>query len=93
MPKAKLFHEANECAANLVCPVAKSVEQNTLYVDTLMVTFFTTCFGLYIGHHQVYLKLTEILYNLYGVLCGGGTRSRFKLWPPRAHHTDCVVSH
>jgi len=34
----------------------------------------TTRFGLYIGHHQVYimLKLLKRLYNLYGVLRGWG---------------------
>jgi hypothetical protein len=32
--EGKVFLEANECAANLGCPAAKSVEQNTLYVDT-----------------------------------------------------------
>ena len=29
-----VFQEANECATNLGCPVAKSVERNNLYVDT-----------------------------------------------------------
>jgi hypothetical protein len=32
----------------------------------------TTCFGLYIDHHQFSIKLIKQLYNLYGVLCGGG---------------------
>jgi len=32
----------------------------------------TTCYGLYIGHYQVSIKLTKWLYNLYGVLWGGG---------------------
>jgi hypothetical protein len=38
--------------------------------------------AFYIGHHQVYLKLIEILYNLNGVLgrgVGAGTRSRFTI--------------
>ena len=42
----------------------------------------TTCFGLYIGHDQVSMKLIKRLYNLYGVLWGGrggGTRSRFTI--------------
>jgi hypothetical protein len=45
-----------------------------LYLEsgTWSITLSTTCFGLYIGHHQVYLKLTEILYNPYGVLWGIG---------------------
>ena len=38
----------------------------------------TTYFGLYIGHHQVSIKLIKRLYNLYGVLWGG-TRSRFRI--------------
>jgi len=41
----------------------------------------TTCFGLYIGHHHVYIKLKLIkrLYDLYGMLWGAGTRSRFTI--------------
>jgi hypothetical protein len=34
MCRKKVFQEANECATDLGCPVAKSVEQNTSYVDT-----------------------------------------------------------
>jgi hypothetical protein len=52
------------------------VVRTQLYLEssTWRITLSTTRFGLYIGHHQVYLKLIEILYNLYGVLWGGGGR-------------------
>jgi hypothetical protein len=37
----------------------------------------TTCFGLYIGHHQVIIKLIKRFYNLYGVFGGGGDEISF----------------
>jgi len=36
----------------------------------------TTCFGLYIGHHQVSIKLIKRIYNLYGVPDYGQCRGR-----------------
>jgi hypothetical protein len=57
------------------------VVRTQLYLEsgTWSIKLSTTCFGLYIGHHQVYLKLNEILYNLYGVLWdwGGGAEISF----------------
>jgi len=49
--------------------------QNTTVFKKWYMEYFvlsTTCFGLYIGHHQVSIKLIKRLYNLYGVLWGGG---------------------
>jgi hypothetical protein len=57
------------------------VVRTQLYLEssTWSITLSTTRFGLYIGLHQVYLKLIEILYNLYGVLWGGVMRSHFTI--------------
>jgi hypothetical protein len=60
----------------------KWTEHNCIYkVVHGILVLSATCFGLYIGHHQVSIKLIERLYNLYGVLWGegGGTRSRFTI--------------
>jgi hypothetical protein len=38
----------------------------------------TTCFGLYIGHHQVYLKLIERLYNLKVINASRGSIHKYE---------------
>jgi hypothetical protein len=58
---------------NYQCYKSYDAFRTQLYLETCTwsIILSTTCFGLYIGHHQVYLTLIERLYNLYGVLWGG----------------------